>query len=98
MAHKGYDVFFVEPGSVTSMRCAVCGRALMAERDHVGPTSTAEAMSGHKRQHDLFLCPHTEEPWHREALALVQAIKQTPSQRVAGLIKQDLTELLAAHP
>lgn len=97
MGHKGYDVFFTEPGTASSVRCGVCGRTLTAQRDRLGPTSTAEGMAGRRRRHDLFQCPHTEEPWHREALALVQAIEETPSRRVAGLMKQDLAELLAAH-
>lgn len=97
MPHKGYDVFFVTPGSTASMTCVVCGRTLAPERDQVGPMSMADAVGNYKRPHDLFQCPSADDPWHRQALELVLAIEQMPSKRVADLMKQDLADLLTNH-
>ena len=44
--------------------------------------------------HDKFTCPHLEEAWHEQALELVQAIENTPSKRLAELMRLDLEDIL----
>ena len=93
--HNGLEIFFVEPGTVETMTCRVCGTTCAVQRDAYGPTSLAMAMAKNKKQHDVFTCPHAGEDWHEQALALIQAIEATPSKRVAELMRLDLQELLA---
>jgi len=47
--------------------------------------------------HDYFYCPHKDQTWHNQALALVQAIEETPSKRIASLMQLDLLDLLTEH-
>jgi len=79
------------------MDCRVCGAGMDAARGLTGPTGFAEAMARRGHLHDRFTCPNSGEPWHREALALRQAMEDTPSRRVRALMGEDLDELLAAH-
>jgi hypothetical protein len=94
MSIKGYDYFTYEPNTTNEVRCAVCGTICEVTRNTFGPTSFASAMAGSFRHHDSFACPHASEQWHEQALRLVLAIEETPSKRVAELMKLDLSELL----
>jgi len=94
---KDYDTFFEAPGTVESRACRVCGTECVVIRDSVGPTSWAAAVGKLKTKHDYFYCPHREQPWHERALSLVEAIEDSPSQRVSELMRQDLIELLNKH-
>lgn len=97
MSAKGYDVFFEPPGRVSGHTCHVCGATCSVERNRVGPVSLAGAMAQTETVHDYFHCPHSGTDWHEQCLALVQAIEAMPSKRVAALMQQDLTDLLAEH-
>lgn len=54
-------------------------------------------MAQHPDEHDYFFCPHSEEGWHKQALALVHAIEEMPSKRVARLMRMDLDDILQEH-
>jgi hypothetical protein len=95
--HIGWDLFTPPPGEAERMDCRVCGAGMDAARGLTGPTGFAEAMARRGHLHDRFTCPNSGEPWHREALALRQAMEDTPSRRVRALMGEDLDELLAAH-
>jgi len=91
---KGYDAFFERPGEVQVRTCQVCATECLVERDKVGPTSFASAVASRHARHDFFRCPNADESWHEQALRLVRAIEETPSKRVASLMKDDLRDLL----
>lgn len=93
----GYDIFFAEPGTVSEKHCNVCGALCEARRDVMGPTSFASAMAKRHTLHDQFACPHGGQAWHDRALALVEAIEETPSPRVADMLRLDLEDLLREH-
>ena len=90
----GYDVFFEQPGTVTSHTCRGCGAECIVERNRVGPTSWAGAMGKVQTPHDYFRCPNAGKDWHERAIDLVQRIEDTPSKRVTGLMQQDLIDIL----
>jgi hypothetical protein len=94
---KGYDSFFEAPGNVTEHICQVCGSVCMVERNRLGPTGWAAAIAKAETLHDYFHCPHHDQPWHSQALELVQAIESTPSKRIASLMQLDLIDLLTAN-
>ena len=83
----GYDSFFEKPGEVQERFCQVCGAKCDVLRDQLGPTSWAGAMAGKSTPHDHFFCPNSDEEWHEQAIELVQAIEETPSKRIAELMK-----------
>ena len=47
--------------------------------------------------HDEFVCLHTDEPWHEKSLQLAIAIDETPSKRLADLMRADLQDILNEH-
>jgi len=77
--------------------CQVCGTTCNVQRDQVGPTGWAEAMGKGGLQHDYFYCPHAGKYWHQKALQIVQVVEETPSKRVAALMRQDLVDLLVEN-
>lgn len=93
----GFDIFFAKPGTVSEKYCEVCGTLCAVRRDVVGPTSFASAMAQRHTLHDQFACPHGGQAWHERALRLAQAIEESPSPRVAAMMRQDLEDLLREH-
>jgi len=94
MAYKGFDLFFTAPGEAEEMACKVCGATCTVHRDCYGPTGFVAAMGGLSCQHDFFECPNKDHGWHEQALSLVIEIEETPSPRIAALMKKDLEEIL----
>ena len=94
MARAGFDFFISEPNSTDQRSCRVCDSQCRVTRNVFGPTGFISAMARQFRLHDEFVCPHTDEPWHDQALQLAIAIDETPSKRLAKLMREDLDDLL----
>ena len=94
MLHSGISVFYVEPGTVDSMRCGACGAVCEVRRGVDTATSMVSAMARKTRRVGVFQCPHADADWHYLAIRLVQAIAETPSRRLASLMRQDLEDVL----
>lgn len=92
-----YGNTWAPPGTVREAECAVCGVAVMIEASD-GPTCFAMAMTPRQfrrpNPHDRLRCPNADCEWHEKAVKLVQAIAETPSPRVAELMRQDLDVIL----
>ncbi len=94
MAQAGYDFFISEANCGEDCHCRMCGTKCRATRNIFGPTGFISAMAKRFTYHDEFVCPHTDEAWHEQGLQLVIAIHETPSKRLAELMKADLEDLL----
>jgi hypothetical protein len=90
----GYETFYVIPLTVEEMSCRVCGSKCDVKRDVPGPRQFVSAASSGSGLYDVFTCPHGGKVWHDKALQLAVAIDDTPSKRVAALMRQDLEDLL----
>jgi hypothetical protein len=90
-------LYYGEPGATADERCGVCGTECVVERNINGPTSWAGAMTGHKRLHDVFRCPHYYSGWHEIAYKLAKEYVATASKRLRALIETDLDELLETN-
>lgn len=97
MAQAGYDFFIGEANCEEDRQCHVCGTKCRATRNVFGPTGFIAAMAKRFTYHDEFVCPHTDEAWHEQALRLAICINETPSKRLAELMKADLEDLLREH-
>ena len=97
MARKGHDFFIAEPDSGEERYCRVCNAPCKAMGNVFGPTGFVSAMAKKFTYHDEFVCPHTDEPWHQKALQLAVAIDDTPSKRLADLMRADLLDILNEH-
>jgi hypothetical protein len=85
------------PGAFKHLACPVCGSQCQAERNARVLQGMYAGMAGIARPHDRFVCPNAGQEWHAQAYQLIHAIDDTPSQRVAALMRLDLEDLLAAH-
>lgn len=85
------------PSTVHEATCEICGDTCEIIRNVSGPTSWIGAMNRTATLHDRIRCPHTGQDWHLQALALQEAIRATPSPRIAALMQQDLDEVLASR-
>ena len=90
----GYEIFYTKLNSVIEKYCEVCGTKCDANKNVYGPSSFVTAVGKKYDFHDVFVCPNAGEKWHEQALKLVLAIEETPSKRVAELMKMDLNDLL----
>jgi hypothetical protein len=97
MAQSGYDFFIGKANCGEERICRVCGSNCHATRNVFGPTGFVSAMAKCFNLHDEFVCPHTDEAWHDQALRLAIAINETPSKRLADLMKADIEDLLRAN-
>ena len=93
----GYERFYVTPGTAEEMRCRVCGSKCNARREVSGPHDFISAASRASDLWDVFSCPHGGKAWHEKAVELAVAIDETPSKRLAALMRQDLEDLLREH-
>lgn len=91
---KGWDVFFPDTGTVSSMTCPVCREEMEVKRNQDGPTGWAEAMGKGKHLHDEFFCVHADKKWHRQVKALRQAALTTPSAKLAIMYVEEVEEIL----
>lgn len=92
---SGITCFFsFDLSTVKEMHCVVCGNACNVKRDVLGPTSWAGSMTGIKKKHDYFYCPHVEETWHKQAEELYNERSTTPSDTLKKIYDADLKELL----
>ena len=90
---SGWDIFTPAPGTQQSMRCRVCKTEMNVQRDQVVSKNYVETeLGGHKC--DIFTCPHSDDAWHRQALALHQWIQDTPSATLAILVQRELNNIL----
>lgn len=94
---RGYALFTTEPDEIEKMTCQVCGTLCNVERSIHAPTGWAEAMGRRGHWHDKFTCPHIDEAWHEQALELLVNIEDSPSKRLAALMRLDLEEILREH-
>jgi hypothetical protein len=97
--HSGWESFSPEAGTVDKMYCRVCGEEMDVQRNVMGPTGFAEAMSvahgmskGHL--HDSFHCKYAQENWHSQARVLKQKIEKEPSKIISDLLKTEVNLIL----
>ena len=81
------------------MHCRVCGEAMAASRNVIGPTGWAHAMAiragqAKGRLHEEFHCERADVTWHRQALALRQEAEGTSSKRLADLLTAEADEVV----
>lgn len=86
------DVNEVPPGEVVN--CGVCGDAMNERRNVLGPRGYASALAGSKSLHDEFECPNRESDWHVQIVKLRRKIEETPSSKIADLLKTEVLEIL----
>ena len=95
MGYKGWDGFQTAPGEQEKGFCCVCGQELDVSRNVMGPTSSVEAMAGHKHLHDSFTCKNSGEKWHMQALAILQKAEETPSKIIEDQLKLEAAEIIS---
>ena len=84
-----------DPGKVEGpLFCGVCGEEMDVKRNVNGPRGSVQAMSGGKSPHDVFTCPHREEQWHEQVVALRKEAKKTPSAKLEKLLLEEAEEIL----
>ena len=86
--------FTPDPGIYESMKCDICSAEMSTTRNCVGARSFAESMAKIKSAYDRFECLCREEEWHKQAAALFEKAKDTPSKRLADLLTEEANEIL----
>ena len=98
MSEKGYDVFLIPLGPngehLETAFCRVCDAQCDVQRDLVGPTSWAGSIAGCKTKHDAFTCPHSDKPWHNQALHILKAAEVMPSPTIEKIMRKDLAAVV----
>lgn len=92
-----YGFLIGKPDEFDEVTCKVCGKTCNVERSLHGPTSWIDAMTRSGHWHDKFTCPNYQQPWHERAHKLIMKISESPSKRMAELMRLDLEEILHEH-
>lgn len=97
MMRKGWDVFFEPLNSNEEVgdrqkSCRICGEVIYG-KEYNGPTSWAGSMAGIRTRAVQYKCPHADDDWHRQTLALRLLIEKTPSPSLAEMFKKDLEQI-----
>ena len=88
------DTYMPAPGEVEEAECGVCGATMIAHRDRCGPTNFVAAISGSKREHDYFECPHRKEDWHQKVIDIRLFMRKVPSDVLCDLMRVEVDQLL----
>jgi hypothetical protein len=59
-----------DPGVLDRAFCGLCGTEMRVRRNVLGPRGFLAAISRHHTLHDVFICLHYEEAWHKHILDL----------------------------
>lgn len=74
--------------------CGVCETEMKEDRGRLGPRSFVEAMGKSKSAYDSFVCPHAEEVWHEQVVALYKEANSTPSGTLEKLYLGEAESIL----
>lgn len=93
------DRCFLNPGEYLAVYCGVCGQCMTVERNVMGPTGFAEAMSVHIGRsqghlHDRFRCPDSQTAWHQQAQAIRENAHHSPSKRLTDFLTEEADEIV----
>lgn len=88
------DVYTPDPGVCESQTCGVCQTEMLVERNVDGPRSFTQAMAGGKSKHDFFWCPHRNEDWHKQVVAIRRKARETPSMRQQTMLEEEADEIV----
>ena len=94
------SVYTPDPGEIaegTQVLCGVCKAVMNETRNCNGPRGWAMAMTGSKSKHAFFCCPHREEPWHRQVVALRQEAKNSVSGKIAAMLEAEAEEIMSTR-
>ncbi len=89
------DRYTPDPGKIEGpVRCGVCKTEMSVRRNVNGPRGFVQAMSSGKSLHDVFSCPHSDEEWHRQVVALRREATKTASKRHGDALQQEAEDIL----
>lgn len=75
-----------DPGTVDhDVFCGVCGTKTEVTRNVYGPRTYVQAMGGGAEYFDMFLCPHSQDSWHLDAVELRKAADNCVGQWYKGM-------------
>jgi hypothetical protein len=77
--------------------CGVCGTEMEIRRNCHGARSWAAAMGGKKSHYDSFTCPHNEELWHIQVIALRKKARDTCSGRLAQMLQEEANDVVTSR-
>ncbi len=87
-----------DPGTIEEpVECGVCGEKMKCRRNVNGPRGFAMAMSGSKQLHDSFDCPHREQDWHKQAVALREEARATASAIFQTALEKEADEIVSTR-
>lgn len=76
------------------VKCGVCGDVMNERRGCHGPTGFAEAMGKGGHAHDVFTCPHSDEPWHYQVVHIRNYARKIPSKTICDLLEAEIETIL----
>ena len=88
-------VYTPDPDTVEGpVRCGVCNSLMTEHRGCNGPTGYFMAISGSKRKHDLFICPHRDKVWHKQVVEIRNESRVTSSQTIRNILLDEADDIL----
>lgn len=92
--------FRAAPGEIEELNCGVCYSVMKVEQNVGLHTSFAAALSGKSELRSVFdryLCPHCEEGWHKQVVAIRKEADQTSSARLRDLLIDESNEIVCTR-
>lgn len=93
--HKGYDIFYFEPGAKEFYKCLVCKNDMLIDKDVFCHTNSTSAMFRQpKVKKDVFYCQYSDTDWHNQALEILKLIEDNPSKTLTDLLEKELIQII----
>lgn len=77
--------------------CGVCKTQMSERRGCEGPRSSVEAMAKFKSRYDHFYCPHSNDDWHKQVIALRQQYDRTVSKVIRSLLLGEIELIMQSR-
>lgn len=91
------DRYTPDPGTLDKnviVLCGVCNEAMNAKFGIRMARGFAQAMAGGSSECDCYLCPNREEDWHKQAIALREEARKTPSAHLEKIFRDEADKVI----
>jgi len=90
MLHSGISYFTgdINKDKRSDIRCMACGESLKGKKAN-GPLSYVMAVSGNKKEHWSYTCPHSELEDHAVLVALLQEMEKLASEKLKAIVRDE---------
>lgn len=98
MMKLNYEVKYTPAGQAKDLACDTCKESMDVMRNQPGRAGRFSGMFPYcmTNVHDEFTCFNSDAPWHKQAVAILELIEETPSREIEKILRKELDGILSS--